>query len=223
MPTPTAQLWENLYRRRPYWTLPWTQHPDDFFRSLVEKSTIRPGTALDLGCGTGEKDIFLAKKGFNVTAVDISPTAITQAKALADKEGVRVHFLVADDLSLPFPSASFDFVLDFSNFHGVPEEDREKYLREVGRLTHPARLASESVAGGPASQLFLRVLSKRDPRHTAGFYRSALTHTITYTFDRKDIESLYKSHFKITCYQETDFELGGKKIYMDEYLMEKKE
>ena len=49
-----------------------------------------------MGCGTGNYAIYLASKEFDVTGVDISPTAIKIAKENAKKKGVKCNFFVAD-------------------------------------------------------------------------------------------------------------------------------
>ncbi len=55
-----------------------------------------PGTALDLACGTGQNALFLAEKGYDVTAIDISPRAIALAGQAAREKGVRIKWVVAD-------------------------------------------------------------------------------------------------------------------------------
>ena len=55
-----------------------------------------PGKALDLACGTGRNALFLAKKGYEVTAIDISPQAIALAEQRAGEEGLKINWIVAD-------------------------------------------------------------------------------------------------------------------------------
>lgn len=217
MLNPSPNPWEQLYRRQPYGTLPWRQHPTDFFEKLIATGVIKKGTALDLGCGTGEKAVFLAHHGFTVTGVDIAPTAIRQAKALALKEGVKVEFLVADATNLVILKEPFDFILDCTTLPDIPEDARRDYLHEIFRLSK----TGSSASGRGGSQLFLRVLSKRHPEHGTGFFHSATTRTITYTFDHRDVEEMFGASFTIRREQKTDFEIDGKKVYLDEYLLEK--
>lgn len=206
----THARWENFYRERPVWAIGWLEHPDDWLRKLITDGTIRKGSALDLGCGAGDKSVYLAKNGFSVTGVDISPTALREAKALAQKVGTTVEFLMADATNLVILKKPFSFVLDFSTFHIIPEDERADYLNEVFRLTETK------------SQLFLHVFSKRDPNHTLGFFRSDTTKEITYTFDKTDIDRLFGSNFKIIAAQPADFTINDKKLYFDEYLMVRK-
>jgi len=55
-----------------------------------------PGRALDLACGTGRNSLFLAEKGYDVTAIDISPRAIKLAEHIAREKGLKINWIVAD-------------------------------------------------------------------------------------------------------------------------------
>lgn len=68
-----------------------------------------PGRVLDLGCGEGGDAVWLAGRGWDVTAVDISPTAVDRGRAAAAAACVAVRFVVAD-LTTWEPDASYDLV-----------------------------------------------------------------------------------------------------------------
>src|SRR3990172_1969622 len=55
-----------------------------------------PGRALDLACGTGRNALYLAEKGYDVTAIDISPQAIALAKDMAREKGLKINWIIAD-------------------------------------------------------------------------------------------------------------------------------
>jgi len=55
-----------------------------------------PGRALDLACGAGRNALYLAEKGYEVTAVDVSPRAIALAEAFAREKGLTINWVVAD-------------------------------------------------------------------------------------------------------------------------------
>ena len=66
-------------------------------RELVEGTdTLSPGSALDVGCGTGDASIYLAQHGWQVTGVDFTPKALDKARAKAGAAGVPVDFVHAD-------------------------------------------------------------------------------------------------------------------------------
>ncbi len=74
--------------------------------------SLRPGRALDLGCGEGADTVWLAERGWNVTAVDIATTAVTRARALATGRGVpedRITWLV-EDLATWEPTGPYELV-----------------------------------------------------------------------------------------------------------------
>ena len=55
-----------------------------------------PGRALDLACGTGRNALCLAEKGYDVTAIDISPRAIALGEDMAREKGLKINWIVAD-------------------------------------------------------------------------------------------------------------------------------
>ncbi len=119
---------------------PWeTGRPSSELERVLAEDAIRPGRALELGCGTGANAAWLARQGFDVTALDISPRAIEQARQRA--AGTAVHFLVADVLRPPAELVGpFDFFFDRGCYHVVRRDDPAAYLRTLARLTRPGTL-----------------------------------------------------------------------------------
>jgi 2-polyprenyl-3-methyl-5-hydroxy-6-metoxy-1,4-benzoquinol methylase len=81
---------------------------------VAEVAGVTPGTVLDAGCGTGADAVWLARHGWDVTAVDVSPTAVQHARTFAaqhepDVAG-RIAWLVAD-LTVWQPPKQYDLVL----------------------------------------------------------------------------------------------------------------
>jgi ubiquinone/menaquinone biosynthesis C-methylase UbiE len=95
---------------------------------------VKKGKALDICCGAGTNTIYLATKGFEVTGIDISPTAIEIAKKKAEQEKVKIDFMVQDFLNLPFGNDEFDFVFDMGCFHHVKVENRFTFINGVHRV-----------------------------------------------------------------------------------------
>jgi len=71
------------------------------------------GRALDLACGLGQNALWLAGRGYNVDAVDISPVALAQARAEAARRGLSVNFIEADLDSYVLPVAAYDLIAVF--------------------------------------------------------------------------------------------------------------
>ncbi len=82
---------------------------------LVDNFDLLPlGKALDLAMGSGQNAVYLASKGFEVEGVDISPLAIADALALANKSGVRIEAKVADlEANNLIKKAHYDVIICF--------------------------------------------------------------------------------------------------------------
>src|SRR5579872_5793347 len=114
---------------------------DDFFMrpfvaGSINRSTFhRPGArALDLGCGTGALSCQLAEAGFEVTGIDIAPSAITLAREMAARRKLRISFDVADVCAQPFPRRGFDLVVDGHLLHCIAfEQERRQLLEKIRR------------------------------------------------------------------------------------------
>jgi SAM-dependent methyltransferase len=97
--------WDEMYRSR-----------DQVFSGapnavlVAEVAGLRPGQALDVGCGEGADAIWLARRGWRVTAVDISQTALHRAAAAATDIAGRVAWARADLTGMPPPAGAFDLV-----------------------------------------------------------------------------------------------------------------
>jgi SAM-dependent methyltransferase len=121
---------------------PWeTGQPSSELQRVVAAVPIRPGRALEIGCGMGGNAIWLAQQGFDVTAFDLSSVAVARARQRADEAGVRVSFLAADVLNLPAELVGpFDFVFDRGCYHVVRRENAVAYVETLRRLTRPGTL-----------------------------------------------------------------------------------
>ncbi|MBM4077332.1 MAG: class I SAM-dependent methyltransferase, partial [Planctomycetes bacterium] len=87
--------------------------PHDEWLEICAKS-MTPASALDLACGLGGNSIWLAKSGWEVTAVDISPVGLDLARQIAANQQVSNISWVAADLDEYYPEKnSFDLVIVF--------------------------------------------------------------------------------------------------------------
>jgi cyclopropane fatty-acyl-phospholipid synthase-like methyltransferase len=139
-----------------YWLgfVPWDGHPlATSLQQLVEgDGALAPGAALDLGCGTGDTSIYLAKHGWQVTGVDFVATAVDKASAKAQANKVAVNFARADVtcLSSEGVGSNFGLIVDNGCLHGMSAADRDAYVREVTAVAaRDARLLLvEFITGG---------------------------------------------------------------------------
>jgi SAM-dependent methyltransferase len=126
--------WDGAYHRYPLRSLPWELgRPREVLVNLVESGGVKPCGALDLCCGAGTNPVYLAEKGFDVSALDISDRAVELALEKADESRVDIDLLIGDFVSLPFKGARFGFVFDFGCFHHVDPEYREAFIKGVHR------------------------------------------------------------------------------------------
>lgn len=127
--------WDQIYRKHPLESLPWELgKPRKMLVNLVEKGIIKKGKVLDICCGAGTNTVYLAKKGFDVTGIDISSKAVEYAKDKAKQANVKTRLMVQNFLKLPFEDEEFDFVFDMGCFHHVEVEDRSMFIKGVHRV-----------------------------------------------------------------------------------------
>ena len=132
--TDSATFWDAHYARL---NANWGTKPNVVLKDLVTTFAPTPGTALDLGCGHGGDAIWLAGLGWDVTAVDVSQTALDRVAEYAWAVSVadRVH-PVRNDLAESFPSGDFDLVCA-TYFHTPLEFPRTEVLRRAAHAVAP--------------------------------------------------------------------------------------
>lgn len=133
--TDPAAYWENRYSERGQ---TWSGRPN---AALVrEVSDVKPGRALDLGCGEGGDAIWLAAQGWSVSAVDISPSALALGARNAAAAGVSARTdWIAADLASWQPDGAFDLV-SAQFLHSPVELPRSDILRRVASAVAPGGL-----------------------------------------------------------------------------------
>ncbi len=125
---------------------PWDGHPiapnlQDLVEGTHDTPPLPVGSALDLGCGTGDSSIYLAQHGWRVTGVDFVPKALDKARAKAGN--LPVDFVGADvtRLSQTGIGTNFGLIVDNGCLHNMSDNDRDAYAREVSAVAAPnARL-----------------------------------------------------------------------------------
>jgi len=148
---------------------PWDiGQPQSAFARLAEQRMLT-GQLLDVGCGTGEHTLLAASYGADALGVDVSPSAIDQARSKAAARRIpaaaggligpaaaggqigSARFEVADALSLGNLGLSFDTVIDSGLFHVFDDHSRARYVTSLASVLRP---------GG---RLYLMCFSDRQP------------------------------------------------------------
>ncbi len=104
-------------------------------------STLPPGLAVDLGCGTGANVLFLAERGFDAVGVDFSRVAVDQARRAADRQGLahRARFVEGDVTAehIPGVEGPFDLVVAYNTLQDLRGPARPAMAATIRRLSRP--------------------------------------------------------------------------------------
>ncbi len=131
---PTKEFFVSAYEGAPP---PWDLgRPQRDLVSVFDELGIS-GSGVDLGCGTGENVLELARRGVDAWGVDSTPVAIAAAEKKRDARGLAATFVLGDALDLRALGRTFDTVLDCGLFHVIAEEERLRYVRELPSVLGP--------------------------------------------------------------------------------------
>jgi SAM-dependent methyltransferase len=101
-----SEEWDRRYAGT---ELIWSAEPNRF--AEAELRDLPPGRALDLGAGEGRNAVWLAGRGWHVTAVDFSAVGLDKGRRLAASRGVSVDWVHADVRSYQPEAGAFQLVL----------------------------------------------------------------------------------------------------------------
>ncbi len=149
MSTADADRWEARYRAG---CATYAAQPSAFVLDWLPR--LPRGRALDVACGLGATAIALAAAGFDVTAIDIAPTALARASAQAGLRGVTVDWQRADLADLRLPLTQYDLIV---NIHYVNRDLVAQFadaLRPGGYLLFEQHLRWPTPVAGPGSEHF---------------------------------------------------------------------
>lgn len=152
-----AERWDERYRGPDYL---FGTEPNDFLRSVVDR--LPEGRALCLGEGEGRNAVFLAERGYEVTAVDASAAGLRKAVKLAEARGVEIRTVVKDLADYSIRPDSWDVVVLI--FVHLPRELRRAVhaaavagLRPGGVVVVEAHAldGADIMSGGPPQELLM--------------------------------------------------------------------
>lgn len=130
----TEAFWNERYRSA---DALWSGNPNRYLVS--EAAELRPGTALDVGCGEGADAIWLAGRGWRVTGLDLSTVALERAARHAAEAGpeiaARIDWVQADLIGWDPGPARYDLVS--SQYLHLPPEVREALFRSLAGVVTP--------------------------------------------------------------------------------------
>ena len=131
-PVERPDEWESYYAQvgEPE-QMPWFSAAFDSDIELVlERNGLSSGRVLDIGTGPGNHAMELARRGFDVTGIDLSPSAIRFAEQRSSELGVNVRFIAGSILDAPLEGV-FDLAFDRGCFHCIPPASWPGYASAV--------------------------------------------------------------------------------------------
>jgi SAM-dependent methyltransferase len=127
-----AAAWDERYAAA---GMVWSATPNQFV--AAELAGLRPGRALDLACGEGRNALWLAERGWQVTAVDFSRVALDKGRALQERHprgrDLRVEWVLGDALTYDAGRAAYDLVV-LAYLQLVADQRRTAVRRAFGSL-----------------------------------------------------------------------------------------
>ncbi|WP_050616669.1 class I SAM-dependent methyltransferase [Bacillus testis] len=129
--------WDSFYKDRQKGIPFFVDLPDENLVRYFERGWLRPGRALELGCGPGRNAFYLEMRGCTVDAVDSSREAISWAMERAQKRKANVHFITDSIFDICIDEGSYDFVYDSGCFHHIPPHRRGNYLKLIQKALKP--------------------------------------------------------------------------------------
>lgn len=127
----------------------WNEWRAEILDLMASGEFPKSGKVLELGCGAGDVSLLFAERGYQVSGIDISATAIEWAKEKAIRAGLRAEFEVGDVTNLGrWENGTFDIVIDGHCLHCIIGKDRSEVLKETYRVLKPGRIFYVSTMGG---------------------------------------------------------------------------
>ena len=175
--------WEELYQEQEIESMPWfNPELDEDLENALDEIGLQCWSALDLGTGPGTQAMELARRGFTVTATDISEAAIRLASEKAQKQRLEITWKQDDILNTRL-DWQFDLIFDRGCFHVLAPERREDYVRTVSDLLK---------TGG---YLFLKCFSRLQPGEEG-----------PYRFTPEQIREIFGNRLSVLLIKETVYQ-----------------
>jgi SAM-dependent methyltransferase len=118
----------------------WTEVADELFSFSRQLRAAGCRRVYDLGCGAGRHSAFLALQGFEVTASDVSASALATTRAALDAAGVDASLQRLDMADWPFDDEYFDALVAFNVVYHATCSEVESVLAQARRVLAPGGL-----------------------------------------------------------------------------------
>ena len=102
---------------------------------IHESGPVKSKSIIEAGSGSGKNSFRLAKKGANITLLDISEIALEKAKKYYKKKDIQANFIIGDIFNIPLEANKFDIVWNAGVIEHWTGENQVKCLSEMLRIT----------------------------------------------------------------------------------------
>jgi SAM-dependent methyltransferase len=210
--------WEQVHQQQAWGRYP-SEHVVRFaarrFGAAAPRSDVR---ILDLGCGAGAHTWLFAREGFQTSAIDGSPTAVSRCRSRLEAENLQAELKIGDAAALPWPDNTFDGVVDNVTLYSNPLEGIRAGIAEVFRVLKPGgwflsvTFTDRTWGYGTGPQT--------EPGTFAHITEGPLAHKgVQRFFSRADIDTLYQLFTEHTL-ERSLFTVGGMAHQIEHWILE---
>ena len=136
-----------------------TEPPSAFLREILESDawTGLGGTALDIACGKGRNAIYLAQRGFAVTALDISAVALEEGRRRAQQQDLQIdwHLCDLEARTLAPAAGDFDLIVNFNYLQRALIRPMQQAVKPGGHVIFETYLIDQAAVGHPKNPDYL--------------------------------------------------------------------
>jgi tellurite methyltransferase len=152
MSTEDQLRWDTQYE-----TLTGAEPPPAFLRDCLAsyEASKAPGKALDIACGKGQNALYLAERGFTVTALDISSIALNQGRQRAQEHNLKIDWQQRDLETVALPQSEYDLVINFNYLQRSLIESIKGAVKLTGYVIFETFLIDQAAIGHPKNLDYL--------------------------------------------------------------------
>lgn len=134
-----------------------TDLPSAFLREVIEHQgwEIGRGRALDLACGKGRNAVYLATRGFQVTAIDISPVALAEGRTRAGQRSVAIDWRQGDLERIGLAGDTYDLIVKINYLQRTLFPRIKRAVKKGGCVVCDTYLIDQKEVGHPSNPEFL--------------------------------------------------------------------
>lgn len=218
----TAPSWDNVWNSV-FNNQEWGKYPSESLIQFIARNYYgRDNRAetkiLEIGCGPGPNIWYMAREGFSVYGIDGAELAIQLANTRLHTEGLSAMLHVGDIISLPFPDAFFDAIVDVECLYANSRKSTVIILKEIERCLKPGGLFYSRTL---TDQMYI---GKKQTKCGHMEYTDISDGPIagkgfTRLMNRKEIDSLYRPCFDIISIDRLEYTVNNESQTISEWII----